>query len=136
MFDSRCLFSDAGDLNVHGKILTASCLMRGENISICELESTISKMKTKNSGAFVEWIPDNMMNTICKVPAVKSDISGTFIANSTAQNQSFSNLLNNFEKMLKAKAYVHWYTAEGMDIEEFREAGSNVADLISEYQQY
>ena len=38
--------------------------------------------------------------------------------------------------MLKAKAYTHWYTAEGMDLDEFREAGSNVADLISEYQQY
>ena len=38
--------------------------------------------------------------------------------------------------MLKAKAYVHWYTAEGMDLDEFAEAGSNVADLISEYQQY
>jgi tubulin beta len=36
--------------------------------------------------------------------------------------------------MLKAKAYVHWYTAEGMDLDEFTEAGSNVADLISEYQ--
>jgi hypothetical protein len=69
MFDSRCLYSDAGDLNVHGKILTASCLMRGDNVSIGELESTIGKMKAKNSGAFVEWIPDNMMNTICKVPA-------------------------------------------------------------------
>jgi len=58
--------------------------MRGDNVSICELESTIGKMKTKNSGAFVEWIPDNMMTTICKVPAYQSDISGTFIANSTA----------------------------------------------------
>lgn len=38
--------------------------------------------------------------------------------------------------MLRAKAYVHWYTAEGMDLQEFQEAGHNLRDLISEYQQY
>lgn len=84
---------------------------------------------------FVDWIPDNMMNSICKVPACNKNVnvSGTFIANTTAQNQGFSNILENFQKMLKAKAYVHWYTAEGMDLDEFREAASNVSDLIAEY---
>ena len=38
--------------------------------------------------------------------------------------------------MLKAKAYVHWYTQEGMDLAEFQEALSNVRDLIADYQQY
>ena len=131
--------SDSGDITTQGRILTASCLFRGKNISAYEAENTIAKMKDKKSRAFVEWIPDNMMNSICKVPAVwnsDSDVTGTFIVNSTCQNQSFKNLLGNFEKMLHAKAYVHWYTAEGMDIQEFYEARNNVNDLISEYQQY
>lgn len=38
--------------------------------------------------------------------------------------------------MVKAKAFVHWYTAEGMDLDEFKQASSNMRDLISEYQQY
>lgn len=38
--------------------------------------------------------------------------------------------------MLKAKAYCHWYEAEGMDIDSFHEAQNNLRDLISEYQQY
>jgi tubulin beta len=38
--------------------------------------------------------------------------------------------------MLKAKAYVHWYEAEGMQIDEFKEAANNLRDLVSEYQQY
>ncbi|XP_025904506.1 tubulin beta-7 chain-like [Nothoprocta perdicaria] len=34
------------------------------------------------------------------------------------------------------KAFLHWYTGEGMDEMEFTEAESNMNDLVSEYQQY
>ncbi|KAF9594722.1 hypothetical protein IFM89_034705 [Coptis chinensis] len=34
------------------------------------------------------------------------------------------------------KAFLHWYTGEGMDEMEFTEAESNINDLVSEYQQY
>ena len=123
---------------MHGKILTASCLFRGKNLSALEVESTIAKFKNKKESSFVEWIPDNMMNSICKVPAAASpgDISGTFLCNSTLINQSFDHLLQNFDKMLRAKAYVHWYQSEGMCIDEFKEAAHNLRDLVSEYQQY
>ena len=38
--------------------------------------------------------------------------------------------------MFKRKAFVHWYTSEGMDEMEFVEAEMNMNELISEYQQY
>jgi tubulin beta len=38
MFDSRSLLSNAGDISMHGKILTASCLFRGKNLSALEVE--------------------------------------------------------------------------------------------------
>ncbi len=38
--------------------------------------------------------------------------------------------------MFRRKAFLHWYTGEGMDENEFTEAESNMHDLISEYQQY
>jgi tubulin beta len=38
--------------------------------------------------------------------------------------------------MFKRKAFLHWYTGEGMDEMEFSEAESNMNDLVSEYQQY
>lgn len=139
MFDSRCLLSDVADFTTSGKILTASSLFRGKNISAYEVETTIARFKNKKDSSFVEWIPDNMMNSICKVPTAcnkASEVTGTFLVNSTAQTQSYTNLIGNFEKMLKRKAYTHWYTAEGMDLQEFREAGYNLNDLISEYQQY
>ena len=38
--------------------------------------------------------------------------------------------------MFRRKAFLHWYTGEGMDEMEFTEAESNLRDLISEYEQY
>ncbi|KAL4718737.1 hypothetical protein ACJJTC_009375 [Scirpophaga incertulas] len=43
---------------------------------------------------------------------------------------------NSSPLMFRRKAFLHWYTGEGMDEMEFTEAASNMADLISEYQQY
>ena len=38
--------------------------------------------------------------------------------------------------MFRRKAFLHFYTNEGMDEMEFTEAESIMNDLISEYQQY
>jgi len=38
--------------------------------------------------------------------------------------------------MFRRKAFLHWYTGEGMDENKFTEAESNMNDLVSEYQQY
>ena len=38
--------------------------------------------------------------------------------------------------MFHRKAFLHWFTNEGMDEMEFTEAESNMNDLVSEYQQY
>ena len=41
-----------------------------------------------------------------------------------------------FTGMFRRKAFLHWYTGEGMDEMEFTEAESSMNDLVSEYQQY
>lgn len=38
--------------------------------------------------------------------------------------------------MFRRKAFLHWYTGEGMEEVEFSDAEANLSDLISEYQQY
>ena len=38
--------------------------------------------------------------------------------------------LNQFSAMYKRKAFMHWYTGEGMDTMEFSEAESNTHDLV------
>ena len=65
-----------------------------------------------------------------------SSMSGTCLLNSTSINITLRRVLTHFQKMYAKKAYVHWYTQEGMDLAEFDEAEANLSDLISEYQQY
>ena len=48
----------------------------------------------------------------------------------------FRRVSDQFTVMFKKKAFLHWYTAEGMDEMEFTEAESNMNDLVAEYQQY
>ena len=47
-----------------------------------------------------------------------------------------TNFVFRFKAMFRRKAFLHWYTGEGMDEMEFTEAESNMNDLVSEYQQY
>mgnify|MGYP002716374462 CR=1 FL=1 len=63
-------------------------------------------------------------------------MSATFIGNSTSIQELFKRISEQFTAMFRRKAFLHWYTGEGMDEMEFTEAESNLADLISEYQQY
>jgi tubulin beta len=60
----------------------------------------------------------------------------TFIGNSTAIQELFKRVADQFSAMFKRKAFLHWYTQEGMDEMEFTEAESNMQDLVAEYQQY
>ena len=58
------------------------------------------------------------------------------LGNSTAIQEIFKRISEQFSAMFRRKAFLHWYTGEGMDEMEFTEAESNMNDLVSEYQQY
>ncbi|XP_077415685.1 tubulin beta-4B chain-like isoform X5 [Vanacampus margaritifer] len=102
-----------------------------------------------------EEYPDRIMNTFSVVPSPKvsdtvvepynatlsihqlvENTDETFIGNTTAIQEMFKRISEQFTAMLRRKAFLHWYTGEGMDEMEFTEAESNMNDLVSEYQQY
>ena len=51
--------------------------------------------------------------------------------NSTAIQEMFKRVAEYFTAMFRRKAFLHWYTGEGMDEMEFTEAESNMNDLVS-----
>ena len=55
---------------------------------------------------------------------------------SYSPQEMFKRVSEQFTAMFRRKAFLHWYTGEGMDEMEFTEAESNMNDLVSEYQQY
>lgn len=59
-------------------------------------------------------------------------MSATFIGNSTCIQELFKRIGDQFSAMFRRKAFLHWYTGEGMDELEFTEAESNLQDLVSE----
>eukprot|EP01127_Copromyxa_protea_P023300 TRINITY_DN8691_c0_g1_i2.p1 TRINITY_DN8691_c0_g1~~TRINITY_DN8691_c0_g1_i2.p1 ORF type:complete len:379 (+),score=59.41 TRINITY_DN8691_c0_g1_i2:304-1440(+) len=134
MFDPRNMMV-ACDPN-KGKYLAASCIFRGANISSEGVDQQMNQIQTRESDQFVPWIPNNIKSSICNVAPRGEDVSGTFIANSTAIQEVFKRIGNQFSSMYKRKAFIHGYLNEGMEELEFSEAESNVNDLISEYQQY
>jgi hypothetical protein len=98
----------------------------------------------------------------CDIPPRGLKMSVTFIGNSTAIQELFKRVSDQFTAMFRRKgmqsapsrtllkeegladayvsfclpAFLHWYTSEGMDEMEFTEAESNMQDLVAEYQQY
>ena len=117
------------------RYISAAAIYRGE-MSTYELEENLLNVQNKNSSYFVEWIPNNINSCVCKIPAKGLKISGTLMANNTAVQVGFRGLCDQFELLMNRKAYLHWYTGEGMDTMEFVEAESMTRDMISEYQQY
>merc|ERR1711988_2008026 len=87
-------------------------------------------------GYFVEWIPNNIKASVCDIPPKGLKMAVSFLGNSTAIMEMFKRVAEYFTGMFRRKAFLHWYTGEGMDEMELTEAESNMNDLVSEYQQY
>jgi len=119
----------------HGRYLTCAMMFRGA-MSSKDVDDQMLNMVNKNSSYFVEWIPNNLKASICDVPPPGMKMSSVFVGNSTAIQEAWKRVADQFQCMFRRKAYLHWYTGEGMDEMEFTEAESNLSDLVSEYQQY
>jgi len=133
MFDAKNMMCAADPR--HGRYLTASALFRGR-MSTKEVDEQMLNVQNKNSSYFVEWIPNNIKSSVCDIPPKGLKMAGAFIGNTTAIQEMFKRVAEFFQAMFRRKAFLHWYTGEGMDEMEFTEAESNMNDLVSEYQQY
>ncbi|CAF4812625.1 unnamed protein product [Rotaria sp. Silwood1] len=133
MFDAKNMMAACDPR--HGRYLTVAVIFRGR-MSMKEVDEQMLNVQNKNSSYFVEWIPNNIKTAVCDIPPRGLKMSATFIGNTTAIQELFKRISEQFTAMFRRKAFLHWYTGEGMDEMEFTEAESNMNDLVSEYQQY
>jgi tubulin beta len=133
MFDAKNMMC-ASDPR-HGRYLTCSAIFRGR-MSTKEVDEQMLNVKAKNNSYFVEWIPNNIKSAVCDIPPKGLKMAVTFVGNSTAIQEMFKRVSEQFTLMFRRKAFLHWYTGEGMDEMEFTEAESNLSDLVTEYQNY
>ncbi|KAJ7381852.1 hypothetical protein OS493_038683 [Desmophyllum pertusum] len=88
----------------HGRYLTVAAMFRG-------------RMSMKE-------VDEQMLNTaVCDIPPRGLKMSATFVGNSTAIQELFKRISEQFTAMFRRKAFLHWYTGEGMDEMEFTEVG-------------
>ena len=133
MFDAKNMMAACDPK--HGRYLTVAAVFRGR-MSMKEVDEQMLSIQNKNSSYFVEWIPNNIKTAVCDIPPRGLKMAATFIGNSTSIQDLFKRIGEQFTVMFRRKAFLHWYTGEGMDEMEFTEAESNMNDLVSEYQQY
>ncbi|VDO35163.1 unnamed protein product [Onchocerca flexuosa] len=131
LFDARNMITACDPTNGHCMVATA--MFRGP-ISMHELKTRIINSENKKSSLVAEWIPNNITLDLCKMPAPKTTINGTFLANTTAIKEMFIRIAKGFKAIFRKKAFFHLYKNEGMDELEFIEAENTVKSLISEYQ--
>ncbi len=120
----------------HGRYLTSFCMFRGQMSSKAVKEELLDNVMSKTSSSFNEWIPSNVKTSLCEIPPNSSQISTTFIANSTSVQEVWKRVSEQFTALFRRKIYLNLYCGEGMDEMEFVDAQRNINDLISEYQQY
>ena len=97
-----------------GRYLTFAAMFRG-NVAMKEVDDAIMQVQSKFSGLFVDWIPNNAKVSVCTVPPEGGKVQAAFLANNTALQEVIQRIIDQFRKMFKRKAFVHWYTNEGLD---------------------
>jgi len=118
MFDAKNMMAACDPR--HGRYLTVAAMFRGR-MSMKEVDEQMLNVQNKNSSYFVEWIPNNVKTAVCDIPPRGLKMSATFVGNSTAIQELFKRISEQFTAMFRRKAFLHWYTGEGMDEMEFTE---------------
>ena len=97
-----------------GRYLTVAAYFRG-HVSMREVEDSMQTVQQRNADQFVEWIPNNCQLAQCDIAPRESRMAVTFIGNTTSIQDLFKRIGEQFGAMFRRRAFLHWYTGEGMD---------------------
>ena len=75
-----------------------------------QVDEQMLNVQNKNSSYFVEWIPNNVKSSVCDIPPRGLKMAATFVGNSTAIQEMFKRVSEQFTAMFRRKAFLHWYT--------------------------
>ncbi|CAG7836567.1 unnamed protein product [Allacma fusca] len=131
MFSIRSMFTTCDPRA--GKYLTCAAIFRGQ-VSTHMVEEYMFTTQHKQSRYFCEWLPNSIKTAFCDIPPRGLKMSASFIGNNTTIACMWRRLLTNYQTIIRRKAFMHWYIAEGLQEEEFSLANANIEDMISEYQ--
>ena len=79
-----------------------AAVFRGR-MSMKEVDEQMLGVQNKNSSYFVEWIPNNVKTAVCDIPPRGLKMAATFIGNSTAIQELFKRISEQFTAMFRRK---------------------------------
>jgi tubulin beta len=100
MFDAKNMMAACDPR--HGRYLTVAAVFRGR-MSMKEVDEQMLGIQNKNSSYFVEWIPNNIKTAVCDIPPRGLKMAATFIGNSTAIQELFKRISEQFTAMFRRK---------------------------------
>ncbi|KAJ5078839.1 tubulin beta chain [Anaeramoeba ignava] len=117
------------------KTFTALLNFRGEIGTDYDFFEHINSIFKKNS-YYQSFLMNHSLTSFTELPPYNEKYGSSALFNTSAIVSTFNDRLKQFSKMFEKKAFIHWFTSEGMDEMEFVEAENNLKDLVLEYQQY
>ncbi|XP_065205770.1 tubulin beta chain-like isoform X1 [Planococcus citri] len=133
IFDPKNMMADIDPRK--GKFFAVGAIFRGK-VSAKQVEQQIVQLRHKNESYFTDWIPDGIKTTVCDISPLGFHKTATGIMNTSAIQEIFKRIVNQFSKMFERKAFLHWFQGEGVDEEDFTISEFNMNNLCDEYHIY
>jgi tubulin beta len=115
------------------KILSAYNVIRKKICNEEYIKESLNRVEKYHKRSFKSWIPESLHyhNTDMLLKDVYE--SSALVYNSTSITKLFEDILLKFNSLYGKKAFLWYFTQEGMDKMEFTGASANLQDLIDEY---
>lgn len=126
----------------YGKYTGVRILYRGDFLPR-DINAAINSLKATRIVNLMDWagsyirigLDKSFLQCVPEDIVAKLERSVCTLSNSTELREVFERYVESFDDMFAKRAFIHWYTKEGLEEGEFIEAREDVAALMSDYEE-